>query len=119
MLLEEEDILLSKMIALLNGLDEFGYDKEFEQLIRDCLLAVQQQECLTPYIARLDDAKRKYLKDCIICMVPCGRTTDYHLNDLTEDIRLPKIKKWKSFLRNYREDTPFDKMVYEIASLGW
>ncbi len=118
-MLLEEDILLSKMIALLNGVDEFVCDQDFEQLIRDCLLAVQQQECLTPYIARLDDAKRKYLKNCLNCMSPCGRTTDYHLNDLTESFRILKINKWKNFLTNYNMDTPFDKIVYEIASLSW
>lgn len=116
----EENILLGKMIGLLNGISEAEVDTELMHLIRKTLVGCQNKEDLTEYISLWTKAKTTYLSNCCTCKSPCGRTMDYSINDISnENIKNEKIKQWEELLNKNIGSLAVEEILYKISSLGW
>ncbi len=120
MLLAEENLLVGKLIALCNGLDEVEDSKELENFVRRSLLAIQRAQGLKPLILEAEELKKSYLASCLICKAKCGRTEDFSINSiLPEEIRNKKIEKYRQWMSLYEAHMSFQDIVYHLTSLSW
>ena len=119
-LTKEEDLLLGKIIGLLNGIDEYEVTEELKVSINSCLMALKTKKNLKLYIELLVNLKAQYLSNCLTCFSKCGRTNDYSLNAISnEDMKEKRIKKYYEFITCYDEEVSFEEVARTIASLGW
>ncbi len=116
----EENILLGKMIGLLNGISEAEVDTELILLIRKTLVGCQKKENLTEYISLWTKAKVTYLPGCSTCKTPCGRTMDFSINDISnEKIKNERIIQWEELLSKNISSLKVEEILFKISSLGW
>ena len=84
MLEPNKEILIAKIIGLLNGLDGEGVSFKEENMLRSALDAIKNNRDLTKYITFFDEKKREYLPNCLTCQSPCGRSNDYYINKMVD-----------------------------------
>lgn len=120
MLLEEENLLVGKLIALLNGLDEVENSAPIEDFIRRALRAICENQSLKNLISEAEQLKRIHLYQCFLCKEKCGRTEDFFLNSILPlQIRELKSEKYLQFKDAYTEQVSFKDIVYRLTSLSW
>lgn len=111
--------IFGKLVALVNGVTQEGDIHALEKDIREVLNALKLQKDLDEMLKKMTILKENYLADCMVCQMPCGRTTDYNINALAENIREQKIQKYISFIQTYTNDLSYDKILYKIAEFSW
>lgn len=118
MLDEKTDILMAKIIAFTAGIDGEGQNNQFIEEIKEAILAIKNNKKLDLYINKFIELKNKYLANCLTCKSPCGKSNDYHINNLSEDVRENKIKLFQE-LCNDIDKLPDDEIIYQIIRLSW
>lgn len=116
MLLEDENKLIGILVGYVNGV--YGEINDNFDFIIKALKTLKNKGNLENYITALDAIKDKALPNCKNCASPCGRTTNYDINALDEDIRNEKIKEVNELL-NKLDDISKDELVLLISKLSW
>ncbi len=119
MLEEKENVVLGKLIALVNGVISEGDIWILEDKIREILSALQQDKALDSMVVVLEELKKKYLINCMVCKTPCGKTSDYFLNELEPQQREKKIKLYRDLLKKYDSKTEYQDILKAISELSW
>lgn len=111
------NILLGKMLGLINGLySESNIDK-IEEDIKNALKLIKEGSNLDDTINKFIDLKAIYLKNCLTCQAPCGRTFDFYLNDIKNiDYRNLKIEEFNNILNSY-ETINYKTLIDKLISL--
>ena len=116
MLLEKnENILVGKLIGLLNGLEADQRILEIKDEIVNFLMDIKNKNNLDHDIDDIIKLKEKYLPDCLSCSSPCGRTNDFYLNDQSEE----KRNYYFDFLNSFNEKMSIDDIAYYLTRLIW
>lgn len=114
---QNKEILIAKIIGLLNGLDGEGTTFNEEKALRDALKAIKNNESLNDYIAFFDMKKNEYLPNCLTCLSPCGRSNDYYISKHEDNQK--KEKELAIFLDNYNDNIPIDEVIYQLIRISW
>lgn len=117
MLEQNKEMLIAKIIGLLNGLDGEGAKFKEEDILKKALNAIKNNQSLDEYIAFFEEKKKEYLPNCLSCQSPCGRSNDYYISRQA-DVRL-KEEMLKAFLNNYNASMLLDEVVYQLIKLSW
>ena len=108
MLEPNKEILIAKIIGLLNGLDGEGVSFKEENMLRSAL---------TKYITFFDEKKREYLPNCLTCQSPCGRSNDYYINKQSDNLK--KEQELLDFFNNYSDKMPLEEVIYQLIKISW
>lgn len=90
--------LIGALIGLARATDgsEHLITPESTAVVAECLAAVSADDGqLQRLLASVDAAKRKMVPGCFACANPCGRTSEYHMEDILkegEDVRRLKLQ---------------------------
>lgn len=104
MLLDEDlNILIGKMIGLINGLSMDPKLNELEPELRKTLFSIKNGEDIKPLIDKFIELKKTFLPNCVVCASPCGRSNDCYLNDFEEPKRTDKINELNKFIADFND----------------
>ena len=117
MLEPNKEILIAKIIGLLNGLDGEGVSFKEENMLRSALDAIKNNRDLTKYITFFDEKKREYLPNCLTCQSPCGRYNDYYINKQSDNLK--KEQELLVFFNNYSDKMPLEEVIYQLIKISW
>ena len=116
MLLDKnEDILVGKLIGLLNGLDADPRINEIKDDVIKFIWDIKNNKNLDNDISTIIKLKEKYLPDCLICTSPCGRTNDFYLNEQSEE----KRSYYFEFLNEFNDKMNIADITYSLTKVVW
>lgn len=119
MLLDDENIVLAKLISIVNGVTAEGDINNIKDIVFEVCKALKNNENLSYYINYLTNLKEKLLPDCLVCAYPCGRTNDFYLNSLDDKKRDLKINEYKLFINIFNENIDYNDVLYSLIKLSW
>lgn len=117
MLEPNKEILIAKIIGLLNGLDGEGVSFKEENMLRSALDAIKNNRDLTKYITFFDEKKRESLPNCLTCQSLCGRSNDYYINKQSDNLK--KEQELLDFFNNYSDKMPLEEVIYQLIKISW
>lgn len=120
MLLEEnKNTLFGKLVGLINGLyDEKDELEKVKEDIINSMKSLKENKDIDIMIEKIINDKKLYLPNCLTCLSPCGRTSDYSINSNDEETRLDQINKLNDLLTKY-ESLDYRTLQKEILKVTY